>query len=220
MYGLQKIFQGSTSDDMKKIKYNKMMSKVKVRRSILKTPIKKKCESCDKLTLFLPQFCKSCIDRLYRNTNKRYLRWWHRTHYFQNKQYINRRSRKYYEKNKKTILAYQKGYYKERSKIDPAYVFKTRFQSRISYYLKSKKPIKRFIWEKYLGYSLIELKDHLEVQFKKGMSWDNYGKEWQLDHIKPQRLFRFRSFNSKRFKECWKLSNLRPLWTWENIKHD
>ena len=35
-----------------------------------------------------------------------------------------------------------------------------------------------------LGASWEIAKEHIERQFKKGMTWDNYG-EWHIDHIIP-----------------------------------
>lgn len=43
-----------------------------------------------------------------------------------------------------------------------------------------------------LGYSLHELKVHLERQFLPGMSWNNYG-TWHLDHIIPLASFKIES---------------------------
>ena len=57
------------------------------------------------------------------------------------------------------------------------------------------------------------------------MTWDNWGKydpetwddnnpstfTWELDHIQPHSTFRYKSMKSKAFRECWALSNLRPL---------
>lgn len=40
-----------------------------------------------------------------------------------------------------------------------------------------------------LGYTARELEIHLEKQFKKGMSWENYGKLWHVDHIIPVSKF-------------------------------
>jgi hypothetical protein len=36
-------------------------------------------------------------------------------------------------------------------------------------------------WEAILGFTTAQLKDHLERQFTKGMTWDNYG-AWHVDH--------------------------------------
>lgn len=71
-------------------------------------------------------------------------------------------------------------------------------------------------WCIFVGYSLEELKIHLESLFQEGMTWDNYGK-WHIDHIKPRSSFRFKSAEDVEFKECWALSNLQPLWAKDNL---
>ena len=58
-----------------------------------------------------------------------------------------------------------------------------------------------------LGYSAIQLKQHLESLFTEGMSWDNYG-EWHIDHIKPVSLFD----EDTPIHVVNDLSNLQPLW--------
>jgi hypothetical protein len=70
-------------------------------------------------------------------------------------------------------------------------------------------------WEAVVGYSIQELKTHLERQFLPGMSWDNMG-EWHIDHIRPRAMFRYESESDPDFKECWGLLNLRPLWATDN----
>lgn len=72
-------------------------------------------------------------------------------------------------------------------------------------------------WQDAVGFTLEELKKHLELQFVDGMSWDNYG-EWHVDHITPVSSFTCSSIEDKEFKSCWHISNLRPLWAVENIK--
>jgi len=64
-----------------------------------------------------------------------------------------------------------------------------------------------------LPYSMPQLKAHLESQFNNhnGFTWENYGKVWHVDHIIPQCMFRFTELDSKLFRDCWALSNLRPL---------
>jgi hypothetical protein len=67
-----------------------------------------------------------------------------------------------------------------------------------------------------IGYTLEELKNHLENQFKEGMSWENYG-EWNIDHIIPISAFDITSAEDIDFKRCWDLSNLQPLWARDNF---
>jgi len=58
-----------------------------------------------------------------------------------------------------------------------------------------------------LGYSALNLKEHLENLFTDGMTWGNYG-EWHIDHITPLSTFDKNTpihiINS--------LNNLKPMW--------
>lgn len=71
-------------------------------------------------------------------------------------------------------------------------------------------------WEMLVGYTVFELKEHLEKLFKPGMSWDNYGL-WHIDHIIPITKFNITSIYCDDFKKCWSLNNLQPLWAKENL---
>lgn len=67
-----------------------------------------------------------------------------------------------------------------------------------------------------LGYSKEELKNHLEKQFTKDMTWKAFRNgDIHIDHIKPQSLFNLKDIND--IKECWSLNNLQPLWAKDNI---
>jgi len=72
-------------------------------------------------------------------------------------------------------------------------------------------------WEDLVGYTLKDLKKHLESKFTKGMSWENQGK-WHIDHIIPKSSFHFNDYRDEEFKECWALENLQPLWAAENLQ--
>jgi hypothetical protein len=69
--------------------------------------------------------------------------------------------------------------------------------------------------EMVVGCSKEFLKEHLEKQFKDGMSWENYGHAgWHIDHITPLA-------SAKTEEEVYRLShytNLQPLWATENFK--
>jgi len=72
-------------------------------------------------------------------------------------------------------------------------------------------------WESLVGYTIIDLKEHLEKQFTDGMTWENYG-EWHIDHVKPICKFNINSVDCEDFKTCWSLDNLQPLWAIDNLK--
>ncbi len=70
-------------------------------------------------------------------------------------------------------------------------------------------------WESLVGFTLDQLKAHLQAKFKENMTWDNYGK-WHIDHIIPRSFFKFNNPSDVEFKYCWSLNNLQPLWAREN----
>lgn len=55
----------------------------------------------------------------------------------------------------------------------------------------------------------------LEDMFEPGMTWDNYGTMWHIDHVKPLKSFDLR--DDKQVAEAWHVSNLQPLWAEDNI---
>jgi hypothetical protein len=76
---------------------------------------------------------------------------------------------------------------------------------------------RRCNWEKILGYSRHELRQHLEAQFTAGMTWEKFlAGEIDIDHVRPRMTFSYSSMDDPQFKECWVLSNLRPMWAKEN----
>jgi hypothetical protein len=69
-------------------------------------------------------------------------------------------------------------------------------------------------WRDLVGYSVDDLKSHLESLFLPSMSWANYGTAWHIDHKQPISTFDL----PRQIRECWALSNLQPLGNIENIR--
>lgn len=57
---------------------------------------------------------------------------------------------------------------------------------------------------------------HLESQFIEGMSWENYGPVWHVDHIKP--CSNFDLSNPEQQRACFNYSNLQPLFAADNLQ--
>lgn len=68
-----------------------------------------------------------------------------------------------------------------------------------------------------LGYSTDDFCHHIESLFKSGMSWKNHGYgdgKWHVDHIIAIKNWPFDASP----KDVNALSNLQPLWHYENLK--
>ena len=64
-------------------------------------------------------------------------------------------------------------------------------------------------WFGFLGCTVEEFRLHLESLFTDGMTWENYGTLWEIDHIKPCALFDLTQ--SKQVAECFNYKNMQPL---------
>jgi len=149
-----------------------------------------------------------------------------KVYYTANRKKILIHLKKYYHLNKETILKKSKHYQKaNREKINvqrkkaSATNPKKRLNHSISDTMRgSLKGNKSGVsWLNLIDYTFDDLKRHLEKQFKKGMTWDNYGKAgWEIDHIIPISVFNFSKPEHEDFKRCWALKNLQPMWGKDN----
>jgi hypothetical protein len=122
--------------------------------------------------------------------------------------------------------------YKLKRRLDPNYFLRENASDSIRKALKRMGKIKQGKSVlSYFGYSIEDLKNHLESLFEPWMNWDNHGSykrgewndndpstwKWQLDHIIPQADLPYESMEDENFKKCWCLNNLRPLSAKVNI---
>ena len=66
-----------------------------------------------------------------------------------------------------------------------------------------------------LGCSIQKMKSHLQKQFKRGMTWENHGTHWHVDHIVP--LCEFDFTNPIQSALATHYTNLQPLWAKDNL---
>ncbi len=125
-----------------------------------------------------------------------------------------------YENYRKTIYNPRKKEYMKEKRKDPLYRVSSNLSRSMSGSLRAKNLSKnKRHWENIVGYTIYELKEHLEKYFLPGMSWDNYGKNgWHIDHVIPKKFFVFNSIEDVEFRYCWSLDNLRPLWEKDNLE--
>lgn len=116
--------------------------------------------------------------------------------------------KKYYAKNRE----YRRWYARIWQAGRPRNRLSDAMSCGIWYSIKGNKAGKK--WESLVGYTLHDLKKHLERMFQKGMTWANYGK-WHVDHRRP--ICSFDLTNEEQFSDCWSLTNLEPMWATENL---
>jgi hypothetical protein len=178
--------------------------------------------------------CKKCVsdkNKIYYQNNRDEKLIKAKTYRKENKEKINSNRRDAYSKYKKIMDLYQENNKEEISEkrretrkkkyhTDPVYKLKRSISSLVRFIIKkNNKSI-----QKYLSYTIDELKTHLESLFEPWMNWNNWGVydksiwddnnsstwTWQLDHIIPQSDLPYASMRDENFKICWSISNLRP----------
>ena len=188
----------------------------------------------------LSYWCKKCCSEYhkeYRRHNKEKLKENMKKYHQKNKEKMNAVCKEYYYKNQERMQEYRQKNRKKKSEYMKKYLQKynqrtetkerrnelakikrqTDFQYQLNNNISNaiRKGLNRnkagYHWENLVGYTLQDLKLHLENQFDKNMSWDNYGSYWHIDHIVPKSWFNYNNISDKEFKECWALNNLQPL---------
>jgi len=183
--------------------------------------------------------CKVCmneINKIWRENNPEYykeysknnlgkVREYKRKYYKNNEVKVKERSSEYRKNNPEKARKANKNWRKDnpekvKERWEKYYsIPENRLNHRISTLIR--KSLRRnkngYHWEDLVNFNLQDLKQHLEKQFKKGMSWNEFFKgKIHIDHKIPVSFFKFNSYNDREFKQCWALCNLQPLWAKEN----
>lgn len=101
-------------------------------------------------------------------------------------------------------------YFRNRKQTDVAFNLMTKIRGRFMEIVGNKlhgsksKAIKKFV-----GITFEELKEYLESQFTEGMTWENHGTYWHIDHIIP--CAAFDPTDESQVAMCFHYSNLQPL---------
>ncbi len=100
----------------------------------------------------------------------------------------------------------------KRKMEDPVFRLARIVRCRLAHVLRGQKTGKSL---DYLGCSFEHLKAHLEAQFLPGMTWENYGKVWHVDHEIP--LVSVDPSDDAAVRRLSHYTNLRPLWASVNM---
>jgi len=151
------------------------------------------------------------------------------------KEYKKRYEAELYQAKRDQILEYSKEYYQrvkdsdqhkakqlrssrafsKRKREDPKLRLESAIRARVMMSMKRRNANKDGRTFELIGCTGAELAIHIEKQFKRGMTWDNYGSAWHVDHITPLSYFDMSNPDDQR--RAWNWQNLRPLWALQNI---
>lgn len=101
-----------------------------------------------------------------------------------------------------------------RWRTDAQYKLTTYLRTRLTILLKGNKSDTT---ETLTGCTFQELRRYIELQWKPGMSWSNWGRTndcWQIDHKRP--VSSFDLTDPAQQIQCFHYSNLEPLWAVDN----
>lgn len=115
------------------------------------------------------------------------------------------------DKRRKNQAKWRRGRYRR----DPEFRVLALLRTRVYLALKSSGATRAGKTSDLLGCSIKVLRIHLERLFKPGMTWENYGPVWHVDHKLP--CAKFDLTDPKQQKLCFHWMNLQPLFAKENI---
>jgi hypothetical protein len=117
----------------------------------------------------------------------------------------------YFRQNKDRAYALRRSREKEYPQVKLGAHLRTRLRRAIKRGHKAGSAVRD------LGCSISQCREHIESQFRPGMSWDNWARDgWHLDHRVP--LSSFDLTDKKQFQAACHYTNLQPLWATENLK--
>lgn len=135
-------------------------------------------------------------------------RQWHE----KNRERVAEYKRQWVKENRKTVSERQRQWLANRLDSDPVFRLVFSMRTRVRNAVRGVKSAKTIAL---IGCSEAHLRAHIEKQFRPGMSWENYGPVWHVDHIRPCASFNLSDPEQQRV--CFHFTNLQPLFAKENL---
>lgn len=163
--------------------------------------------------------CKNCYSakkKAYKQDNKDLIIEQNKIYYNNNKEIINEKNRINYNNNRDRDLARGKQWRidnrekhkateNKRNRTNPIARLKRNCRSRIAVALKGHS----LQTLKLIDCTIPFFKDWLQSNFKEGMTFDNYGSYWHVDHVIP--CAKFDLSKDDEIKNCFRWCNMQPL---------
>lgn len=123
------------------------------------------------------------------------------------------RMRRYYRKHKHKINPSKREYFKARRVCDHQFKLRQNLRGRLYDALKGRKKSAPTLT--LLGCPIEDFWIYLESRFSEGMTRENYGKVWHVDHIIPCAIFDLTKPEHQ--KRCFHFSNMQPMFARDNL---
>jgi len=174
--------------------------------------------------------CKKVYRQKDRRNNHEYYKKYDKAYYKKNQEKRSKQSmdwalthkEKTQEMKRKNKDKYRKKYNekeklrcREKRKSDPFYRMSRNMSKAIWNFMKGLKGFRH--WENIIGYTFEDLIKHLTPQLREGMTIENYGAVWHIDHKKPLSLFTSHEDVEDKVRKAFSLENLQPLFAFENL---
>lgn len=154
---------------------------------------------------------RSCSAKDWSIKNPQKIKQYKKTEWTKNKEKMYAYNKKYRQENKESLNEKNRKDYAQNANLKLSQNIRRRMRETIT--LVSKKIDSTM---NLLGCTIQQAREHIEKQFKEGMSWENYNhKTWHIDHIIPCASFDLT--DPEQQKKCFHYTNLQPLWAKENL---
>lgn len=118
--------------------------------------------------------------------------------------------RAYRQANKEAINEYRREHQKQKIKSNPLFRIAKNCRSRIRDAVTEQGVHKASKSKILLGCEFDFFRGYIEAQFERGMSWQNWGVFWQIDHKIP--IASFNLLDPEQQFKAFHYSNCQPLW--------
>jgi hypothetical protein len=124
--------------------------------------------------------------------------------------------KEYYQNNKEEVIKQTMEYQNKKKKTDPDFKIEKYLRTRIYTAFTSRGLKKSNRTWKYIGCTSDFFRKWIEFQLYDGMTLENYGEFWHIDHVKPCSSFDLSK--EEDIEKCFSWRNMRPLRSDKNKK--
>lgn len=139
-----------------------------------------------------------------------------RKNYAENPEPAKKAVKKWRGRNKTQVRLTRNQWHRDQVQNNLAYKIEKNLRSRVSKAVKNMGAKKSAPTLGLVGCAPSFLVAHLEANFQSGMTWENHGPVWHIDHIKP--CAKFDLTDPEQQKVCFHWTNLQPLFAIENLQ--